>query len=87
MRRDGRRPPAAGHDAYVAVDTSGTFSQAKREAGLLRIQQAGVVVSDYATLMVEALAVYAAPESGAVYAALDMPFAVLVGQISAAHHA
>ncbi|MFF1739200.1 isochorismatase family protein [Streptomyces mirabilis] len=78
---------AAGHDAYVAVDASGTFSQAKREAGLLRIQQAGVVVSDYATLMVEALADNAAPESGALYAALDMPFAVLVGQISAAYQA
>ncbi|MDX3759149.1 MULTISPECIES: hypothetical protein [Streptomyces] len=68
-------------------DASGTFSQAKREAGLLRIQQAGVVVSDYATLMVEALADNAAPESGAVYAALDVPFAVLVGQISAAYQA
>ncbi|WP_344118575.1 isochorismatase family protein [Streptomyces blastmyceticus] len=76
---------AAGYDAYVAVDASGTFSQAKREAGLLRMQQAGVIVSDYATLMVEALADNAAPESGALYAALDMPFAVLVGQISAAY--
>lgn len=76
---------AAGYDAYVAVDASGTFSQAKREAGLLRMQQAGVIVSDYATLMVEALADNAAPESGALHAALDMPFAVLVGQISAAH--
>ncbi|MFD8212858.1 hypothetical protein ACFV2U_03785 [Streptomyces sp. NPDC059697] len=66
---------------------SGTFSQAKREAELLRIQQAGVVVSDYATLMVEALADNAVPEAGAVYAALDMPFAVLVGQISAAYQA
>ncbi|KUN09455.1 isochorismatase [Streptomyces yokosukanensis] len=76
---------AAGHDAYVAVDASGTFSRAKREAGLLRMQQAGVIVSDYATLMVEALADNAAAESGALYAALDMPFAVLVGQISAAY--
>ncbi|MFJ2865991.1 isochorismatase family protein [Kitasatospora sp. NPDC087314] len=75
---------AAGHHAYVAVDASGTFSQAKREAGLLRMQQAGVTVSDYATLMVEALADNAAPEAGDLYAALDMPFAVLVGQISAA---
>ncbi|MFJ9680556.1 isochorismatase family protein [Streptomyces sp. NPDC101194] len=75
---------AAGYDAYVAVDASGTFSQAKREAGLLRMQQAGVIVSDYATLMVEALADNAAPDAGALYAALDMPFAVLVGQISAA---
>ncbi|MFE9066649.1 isochorismatase family protein [Streptomyces violaceusniger] len=78
---------AAGYDAYVAVDASGTFSQAKREAGLLRMQQAGVIVSDYATLMVEALADNAAPESGALYAALDMPFAVLAGQISAAYQA
>ncbi|MFB6776093.1 isochorismatase family protein [Streptomyces sp. NPDC056352] len=78
---------AAGYDAYVAVDASGTFSQAKREAGLLRMQQAGVIVSDYATLMVEALADNAAPDAGALYAALDMPFAVLVGQISAAYHA
>ncbi|MFE4370126.1 isochorismatase family protein [Streptomyces sp. NPDC056835] len=76
---------AAGYDAYVAVDASGTFSATKREAGLLRMQQAGVVLSDYSTLMVEALADNAAPEAGAVYAALDMPFAVLVGQISAAY--
>ncbi|MFD8810310.1 isochorismatase family protein [Streptomyces sp. NPDC059627] len=78
---------AAGHDAYVAVDASGTFSQTKREAGLLRMQQAGVIVSDYATLIVEALADNALPEAGPVYAALDMPFAVLVGQIAAAHRA
>ncbi|MFB7570562.1 isochorismatase family protein [Streptomyces sp. NPDC056165] len=76
---------AAGHHAYVAVDASGTFSQAKRETGLLRMHQAGVVVSDYATLMVEALADNASPEAGALYAALDMPFAVLVGQISTAY--
>ncbi|MFJ5035819.1 isochorismatase family protein [Streptomyces sp. NPDC088560] len=78
---------AAGYGAYVAVDASGTFSQAKREVGLLRMQQAGVIVSDYATLMVEALADNAVPESAAVYGALDMPFAVLIGQISAAYRA
>jgi len=74
-----------GYDTYVAVDASGTFSDTKREAGLLRLQQAGVIVSDYASLMVEVLADNAAPIAGEVYAALDMPFAVLVGQISAAH--
>ncbi|BDM74716.1 hydrolase (plasmid) [Streptomyces nigrescens] len=78
---------AAGYDAYVAVDASGTFSRTKREAGLLRMQQAGVIVSDYATLLVEALADNGLPEAGASYAALDMPFAVLVGQISAAYQA
>ncbi len=71
-----------GYDAYVAVDASGTFSDTKREAGLLRMQQAGVIVSDYATLMVEILKDNARPEAAAVYGALDMPWATLVGQIS-----
>jgi len=75
---------AQGLDAYVAVDASGTFSDTKREAGLLRMQQAGVVVSDYATLMVEILKDNGRPEAGAVYEALDMPWAKLVGQIASA---
>jgi hypothetical protein len=33
-------------DAYVAVDASGTFSETKRQVGLLRMLQAGVIVSD-----------------------------------------
>src|SRR5206468_1489511 len=74
-----------GYDAYVAVDASGTFSDTKREAGLLRMQQAGVIVSDYATLMVEILKDNARPEAAAVYNALDMPWATLVGQISKAY--
>ncbi|MFJ9030468.1 isochorismatase family protein [Streptomyces sp. NPDC102274] len=76
---------AEGYDTYVAVDASGTFSQTKREGGIARLQQAGVIVSDYATLMVEILADNASPAAEQVYAALDMPFAVLVGQISAAY--
>ncbi|QIQ01218.1 isochorismatase family protein [Streptomyces liangshanensis] len=76
---------ADGYDTYVAVDASGTFSQTKREAGIARLQQAGVIVSDYATLMVEILDDNASPAAGEVYAALDMPFAVLVGQMSAAY--
>lgn len=74
-----------GYDAYVAVDASGTFSQTKHDVGLLRMQQAGVIVSDYATLMVEILKDNASPEAGAVYAALDMPWATLVGQVAAAY--
>ena len=74
-----------GLDAYVAVDASGTFSETKREAGLLRMLQAGVILSDYATLMVEILKDNGRPEAGAVYEALDMPWAKLVGQISQAH--
>ena len=74
-----------GYDAYVAVDASGTFSQTKREAGLLRMQQAGVILSDYATLMIEILADNTSPLAGPVYAALDMPWATLVGQIAKAY--
>ena len=47
--------------------------------------QAGVIVSDYATLMVEILKDNARPEAGAVYGAMDMPWAKLVGQIAQAY--
>jgi hypothetical protein len=47
--------------------------------------QAGVVVSDYATLMIEILKDNARPEAGAVYGALEMDWAKLVGQIAKAY--
>ncbi len=71
-----------GYDAYVPVDACGTFSQTKREAGLLRMQQAGVTLSDYQTLVMEVLKDNGRPEAGPVYEALAIPFAVLVGQIA-----
>jgi len=74
-----------GLDAYVAVDASGTFSETKRQAGLLRMQQAGVILSDYATLIVEILKDNGRPEAVAVYEAMDMPWAKLVGQIAQAY--
>jgi nicotinamidase-related amidase len=74
-----------GFESYVAVDASGTFSETKKQTGLLRMLQAGVVISDYATLMVEILKDNARPEAGAVYGAMDMPWAVLVGQIAKAY--
>jgi nicotinamidase-related amidase len=74
-----------GLDAYVAVDACGTFSETKRQVGLLRMQQAGVIVADYATLMVEILNDNARAEAGAVYGAIDMPWAKLVGQIAHAY--
>jgi hypothetical protein len=73
-----------GFDAYVAVDASGTFSETKRQVGLLRMLQAGVIVSDYATLMMEILKDNARPEAGEVYGAMDMAWAKLVGQIAEA---
>src|SRR6202163_2105269 len=74
-----------GLDAYVAVDASGTFSETKRQVGILRMLQAGVIVSDYATLMVEILKDNARAEAGVVYGAMDMPWAKLVGQIAQAY--
>lgn len=76
---------ARGYDAYVAVDASGTFSATKHQVGLLRMMQAGVILSDYATLMVEILKDNGRPEAGPVYGALDMPWATLVGQIASAY--
>jgi nicotinamidase-related amidase len=74
-----------GFEAYVAVDACGTFSETKRQMGLLRMTQAGVIVSDYATLMMEILKDNDRPEAGAVYEAIDMDWANLVGQIARAH--
>ena len=74
-----------GYDAYVPVDACGTFSQTKREAGLFRMQQAGVILSDYQTLVMEILRDNGRPEAGPVYGALAIPFAVLVGQIAKAY--
>jgi nicotinamidase-related amidase len=71
-----------GLDAYVAVDASGTFSETKRQVGILRMLQAGVIVSDYATLMVEILKDNGRPEAADVYGAMDMDWAKLVGQIA-----
>ena len=74
-----------GLDAYVAVDACGTFSKTKHQVGLLRMMQAGVILSDYATLMIEILKDNTRPEAGNVYEAIEMDWAKLVGQIAQAH--
>jgi len=73
-----------GYDAYAVIDASGTFSETKRITGLLRMLQAGVIVTDYATVAVEMLKDNASPKAGELYSALDMPFAGLVGQLAGA---
>jgi len=73
-----------GYDAYAVIDASGTFSETKRITGLLRMVQAGVIVTDYATVAVEMLKDNASPQAGDLYAALDMPWAGLVGQLAGA---
>jgi nicotinamidase-related amidase len=75
-----------GLDAYVAVDACGTFSKTKHQVGLLRMMQAGVILADYATLVMEILKDNARPEAGAVYGAIDMDWTKLVGQIANAAH-
>ncbi|WP_028534632.1 isochorismatase family protein [Paludibacterium yongneupense] len=72
---------AAGYDSRVVLDASGTFNEAKRTAGLQRLQGAGVPVTDYATAAVEMLRSNVDPKANEVYADLDMPFATLVWQI------
>jgi nicotinamidase-related amidase len=74
-----------GLDAYVAVDACGTFSETKRQIGLLRMMQAGVILADYATLMIEVLKDNGRAEAAAVYEAIDMDWAKLVGQIRQAN--
>jgi nicotinamidase-related amidase len=74
----------AGFDPVVALDACGTFSQDKREAGIARLTVLGIEVSDYATLMFEALGDNADPKASEVYAAVDMPFAVLMRQVASA---
>jgi len=47
----------------LTVDASGAFSETKRQVGLLRMVQAGMILSNYATLMVEILKDNALPEA------------------------
>jgi hypothetical protein len=74
----------AGFEPVVALDACGTFSQDKRQAGIARLGTLGIEVSDYATLIFEVLGDNADPKANEVYAALDMPFAVLMGQVASA---
>ena len=73
-----------GFHPVIAIDACGTFSHHKREAGLARLTTLGIEVSDYATMMVEIMADNADPRANAIYSALDMPFATLMGQVASA---
>jgi nicotinamidase-related amidase len=73
-----------GFHPAVAVDACGTFSHHKREAGLARLTTLGIEVSDYATMIVEIMGDNADPKANDIYAALDMPFATLMGQVASA---
>ena len=70
-----------GFEAYVAVDACGTFDRTKRETGVVRLIQSGVVVADAATLMIEILGDNASPKAAEVYTALGMDWSILIGQV------
>lgn len=70
-----------GFDAYVAVDASGTFNATKRETGIVRLIQSGVVTADASSLIVEILGDNASPKAEEVYTALGMDWSILVGQV------
>lgn len=72
-----------GFEAYVAVDASGNFNPTKRETGMARLVQSGVVIADSASLMIEILADNASPKAMEVYCALAMDWSILVGQVRA----
>jgi hypothetical protein len=55
------------------------------EVGLSRMLQAGVIVTDYASLMVEILKDNLRPDAGVIHGVRDMPWAKLVGQIAQAY--
>ncbi len=77
------RAAREGFEAYVAVDACGTFDITKRETGIVRLTQSGVVTADASSLMVEILADNASPKAAAVYTALGMDWSILVGQVRA----
>lgn len=72
---------AAGYEVRVVPDACGEFTKAGRITDLQRLGHAGVIVTDYASAVVELLKDNADPKAHDVYAALDIPFAVQVGQV------
>src|ERR1700680_4823340 len=71
---------AAGYKTYVAVDASGVFNATNREIGAARIQQAGVILVDYYSIICEIIATNPDPLANDVYAAVDMCFPRLLGR-------
>ena len=69
---------ADGYATYAVIDASGGVSRTQVDMGVLRMQQAGVIPVGYSNVSVEILGDNAAPEAGAVYGALGIPFAGMV---------
>ena len=69
---------AEGFASYAVIDASGGFSRTQVDMGVMRMQQAGVIPVGYSNICVEMLGDNAAPEAGAVYGALGIPFSGMV---------
>jgi nicotinamidase-related amidase len=62
----------AGYGAYAAIDASGAFDATELQTAMIRMTQAGVIVSDYNAIVVEMLANNADPTATQVYAAIGL---------------
>ncbi len=67
------------------MDACGTFSETKRQGGLLRSCRQALYYRTTRRSLVEILKDNGRPEAGAVYGAMDMDWAKLVGQMAQAH--
>jgi nicotinamidase-related amidase len=67
-----------GYSTYAVIDASGAFTRTQADLGVQRMVQAGVIPVGYSDVAVEILGDNTAPEAGAVYGALQLPFAGLV---------
>src|SRR5579875_3280266 len=57
----------AGYESYVVLDASGVFSPAQREAGVPRMAQKGVILTDYLSIAVELMRTNADPHAREIY--------------------
>jgi nicotinamidase-related amidase len=62
----------AGYGAYAAIDASGAFDATEQQTAMIRMTQAGIIVSDYNAIVVEMLANNADPLATQVYAAIGL---------------
>jgi nicotinamidase-related amidase len=62
----------AGYGGYAAIDASGAFDATELQTAMIRMTQAGVIVSDYNAIVVEMLANNADPMATQVYAAIGL---------------
>ena len=73
---------ADGYDVHALLDASGTWSDLLRQTAIDQMKQAGVTVTSGVAAFVEMLRDNASPIAGEFYAALDLPAARYILQIT-----